>query len=147
MQKKALLSLAVEHVYRPRIIQSPHRMSGVERANSARALRFANNLIEPRKWTSLDLFLAGTRQVWIQEFVLPNDGQSGWHIPRDYGLRADGYIVADVDITDDCGACAERNVLANFRMAIAALLARASQCDAVQHGAVVPNHGSFADHD
>ena len=66
------------------------------------------------------------------------------HRTEHHRARRDACAMSDLDIAEDFGACTDKDPAADFRVAVAGLLAGAAERDAVQHRYVVFDHSRFA---
>ena len=78
---------------------------------------------------------------------MPTTVESGGHVLDDDGVGADLGAVADRDRPEQLGAGADGDVVAEGRMALAALEAGAAQGDPLVEGDAVADLGGLADHD
>src|SRR6185437_1313819 len=69
------------------------------------------------------------------------------YVVEDDASRSHPRAIADLDIAEDLGPCPHHNSAPDLGMAIAPLVAGAAEGNAVQHRAIVADHGSLADDD
>src|SRR5580698_5819531 len=65
---------------------------------------------------------------------------------NDNGAGADFHVVADLNTAENLSARSDNHVIADGRMALAVLVARATERDALIAKHVVADLGGFADH-
>ena len=69
------------------------------------------------------------------------------HVGNDHAARTDFGVGTDADVAQYRSVRAYHHAVADFRMAVAAFLARAAERYAVQDGNIVAQHGGFARHE
>ena len=75
------------------------------------------------------------------------DGAVLGHVFYHNGITAHLDVVSNLDVAEHLGAGAHRDVVAKRRVALAALLARSAERDALVEHAVIAHHGGLADDD
>ena len=74
-------------------------------------------------------------------------GRVGRHFLQHDGIRTDAAVVAHLKRAEHLGAGRNQHIVANGRVALAGIVARAAERHAVVDRAVVTDLGGFADHD
>src|SRR5512135_1635436 len=74
----------------------------------------------------------------------PGDGPPRRHVMEHDAARGYPHAIADGDVAENLGAGAHHHATADLGMAIAIFIAGAAKRDAMQHGAIVPNHRRLA---
>ena len=69
------------------------------------------------------------------------------HVLHHNGVASDAYVVTNMDIAQNLGTRSHGDIVAKRGVALAALVARASQGDALVQDAVVADNGRLAYHD
>ena len=69
------------------------------------------------------------------------------HVAEHDGSRANLCAIADVDVPQKLGMCAEHDAVADFRVTVADFVAGTAERNAVQKADVVPDDGGLADDD
>src|SRR5690625_4098255 len=69
----------------------------------------------------------------------------GWYVLQDDRSGRDPRAFADADIAKHLGAGADPHAIADFRVTVAAFLARAAKRHRMQHRDIIADHGRLAD--
>ena len=69
------------------------------------------------------------------------------HVAEHDGSRANLCAIADVDVSQKLGVCAEHDAVADFRVTVADFVTGTAERNPVQKADIVPDDGGFADDD